>query len=62
MTKILVLMGIIPPYECEAEYSQIMLENYLLKAKITLPDLEWDIKEFEQTNNQEAAKGGNELL
>ena len=53
MTKILLLVGIIPPFTCKDSFSKQMLEYYLLKAKDSLPDLEWQIKEIEEENKDE---------
>ena len=50
--KILLLVGIIPPYTCEDSISEQMLEFYLLKAKDALPDLKWEIKEFKSADQQ----------
>jgi len=44
--KILLLVGMIPPYTCEDGFSEKMQEFYLLKAKDSLPDLKWEIKEL----------------
>ncbi len=44
--KVLLLVGIIPPYTCKDSFSEQMLEFYLLKAKDALPDLNWEIKEL----------------
>ena len=44
--KIIILVGIIPPYTCDDEYSDKMLEYYILKAKDSMPDLKWEIQEI----------------
>jgi hypothetical protein len=51
--KILILVGIIPPYTCEDSFSHQMLEFYLLKAKDALPDLKWEIREFSEVQEEE---------
>ena len=50
--KVLLLVGIIPPYTCKDEFSKEMKEYYLLKAKDSLPDLKWEIKELIQDDLQ----------
>jgi len=49
--KILLLVGIIPPHTCKDEFTIKMQEYYLLKAKDAIPDLEWEIKAFEEDTN-----------
>ncbi len=42
--KVLMLVGVIPPFTCEDKYLKQMEEYYLLKAKVSLPDLKWTLK------------------
>ena len=58
--KVLLLVGIIPPYTCEDSYSAQMLEFYLFKAKDALPDLKWEIKEFKESRLDELEKQGDQ--
>ena len=48
--KIMILMGIIKPYTCEDKYSEKMKEYYLLQAKDSMPDFEWEIKEINESD------------
>ena len=48
--KIMMMVGIIPPHFCTDENSKQMKEYYLLKAKDSLPDLQWEIRLFEESS------------
>ena len=55
--KILLLVGIIPPFECKEEYLEQMKEYYVLKAKDALPDLDWSLKILDKLELENYIRG-----